>query len=138
MFYTLLFATFTIAFLVSWLTTRLFSTAAERILKRIIQDEIATSWLTYLKFALLVVGISSGVRIYQLERFISKPAYNEKAEILALTAERWTLELYRTVVECLQGLAWVLLVFFVVALLGFIVVRLIETLRRNRTNDATS
>ena len=136
MFFTLLLATFTVAFLVSWLTTRLFSTAAERILKRIIQDEIATSWLTYLKFALLVVGISSGVRIHQLERFISTPAYNERAEILALTAERWTLEIYRTVIGGLQGLAWVLLVFFVVALFGFIVVRLIETLRRNRAETS--
>ncbi len=132
MFYTLLLATFGIAFLVSWLTSRFFETAAERILKRVIQDEISSAWVRYLKFALLVVGISSGVRIHQLERFISTPAYNEKAPILDLTPARWTLEIYRTVIGALQGLAWVLLVFFVVALLGFVAVRLIETLRRNR------
>ncbi|HLP08337.1 MAG TPA: hypothetical protein VK178_09225 [Opitutaceae bacterium] len=132
MFYTLLLATFGIAFLVSWLTSRFFETAAERILKRVIQDEISSAWVRYLKFALLVVGISSGVRIYELERFISTPAYNEKAAILELTPARWTLEVYRTVIGSLQGLAWVLLVFFVVALLGFVAVRLIETLRRNR------
>ncbi|MFT3830698.1 MAG: hypothetical protein QM691_13425 [Opitutaceae bacterium] len=132
MFYTLLLATFGIAFLVSWLTSRFFEAAAERILKRVIQDEISSAWVRYLKFALLVVGISSGVRIHELERFISTPAYNEKAVILELTPARWTLEVYRTVIGSLQGLAWVLLVFFVVALLGFVAVRLIETLRRNR------
>lgn len=132
MFYTLLLTTFGIALLVSWLTSRFFANPAAAILKRVIQDGIALSWLTYLKFALLVVGVSGGVRIRDLERFVSTPAYNEKAEVLALTAERWTLEVYRTVIGTLQGLAWVLLLFFVVALVGFIVVRLIETLRRNR------
>ncbi len=132
MFYTLLLATFAIALLVSWLTARFFERAAERILKRVIQDEISSAWATYLKFALLVVGISSGVGIYQLERFISTPVYNEKSAVLELTAARWVLEIYRTVIGTLQGLAWVLLVFFVVALLGFVAVRLIEALRRNR------
>ncbi len=132
MFYTLLLGTFGIAFLVSWLTARFFETAAERILKRVIQDEISSAWATYLKFALLVVGISSGVGIYQLERFISTPVYNEKSAVLELTTARWVLEIYRTIIGTLQGLAWVLLVFFVVALVGFIVVKLIETLRRNR------
>lgn len=132
MFYTLLLATFGIAFLVSWLTARFFEKAAERILKRVIQDEISSAWVSYLKFALLVVGISSGVGIHQLERFISTPVYNEKSAVLELTSPRWVLEIYRTIIGSLQGLAWVLLVFFVVALVGFIVVRLIETLRRNR------
>lgn len=136
MFYTLLLATFGIAFLVSWLTARFFDTTAQHILKRVIQDEISSAWAIYLKFALLVVGISSGVRIHQLERFISTPTFNEKAAILELTPARWTLEIYRTVIGTLQGLASVLLVFFVVALLGFVAVRLIETLRRNRESGA--
>ncbi len=132
MFYTLLLTTFGIAMLVAGITSRFFAKPAAAILKRVIQDEIALSWLTYLKFALLVVGVSGGVRIRELERFVSTPVHNEKAEVLVLTAERWTLEVYRTVIGTLQGLAWVLLLFFVVALVGFIVVRLIETLRRNR------
>ena len=39
-------------------------------------------------------------------------------EVLILTAERWTLEVYRTVVEALQGISWMLLVLFAVALVA--------------------
>jgi len=36
------------------------------------------------------------------------------------------LEVYRTIIESLQGLALVLLVFFVVALIAFVIVRAFE------------
>ena len=36
------------------------------------------------------------------------------------------LEVYRTVIGTLQGIAWLLLVFFVFALVGFVIVRLAE------------
>ena len=43
-----------------------------------------------------------------------------------LNVDRWILEVYRTVIESLQGIAWLLLVFFVLALIGFIIVRMGE------------
>ena len=135
MFYTLLLVTFGIATSVSWITTRIFAKPADAILKRIIQDEIYASWLTYLKFALYVVGISSGVKLFQLERYITAPAWQNDAEIPELTPERWILELYRTVIETLQGLAWVLLVFFTIALLSFVVVRIFELKRFKKEGD---
>jgi hypothetical protein len=133
MFYTLLIATFAIALAVSWVTCRMFQNPADRILRRVIQDEIYVSWLTYLKFALYVVGVSSGVRIFQIERYISAPSYPEGAKILQLTGERWVLEIYRTVIESLQGLAVVLLVFFLAALAAFVIVRIVEAARGPRT-----
>ena len=36
------------------------------------------------------------------------------------------LELYRTVIDTLQGIAWMLLVFFVFALIAYVIVRLAE------------
>jgi len=45
---------------------------------------------------------------------------------LQLTRDRWVLEVYRTIIESLQGLALVLLVFFVVALIAFVIVRAFE------------
>ncbi len=126
MFYALLLVTFGIASGVSWITARLFTKPADAILRRIIQDEIYASWLTYLKFALYVVGISSGVKLFQLERYITAPSWQNDAKIPELTTERWILEVYRAVIETLQGLAWVLLVFFVIALLAFVVVRIVE------------
>lgn len=43
--------------------------------------------------------------------------------MLQLTAERWTLEIYRTVIETLQSIAWMYLVVFVVALVAFVIVK---------------
>ena len=38
--------------------------------------------------------------------------------VMQLNAARWTLEVYRTVIETLQGIAWMLLVFFIFAPIG--------------------
>ncbi|MEJ2764836.1 hypothetical protein VV869_12840 [Photobacterium sp. MCCC 1A19761] len=69
-------------------------------------------------FAAYVVGISGGVRIYQLERYISAP--HKDTQILELTAERWTLEVYRTIIETLQAIAWMYLVVFIFALIAYV------------------
>ncbi len=135
MFYALLLVTFVVATAVSWLSVRIFSKPADVILKRIIQDDIYRSWLTYLKFALYVVGISAGVRIYQLEQYISPQDWKKEGQVLPLNAERWTLEVYRTIIETLQGIAWVLLVYFVVALVAFVIVRIVEIWRKSKTDQ---
>jgi len=132
MFYTLLFVTFILSTCVAGLTARIFTKPAEVILRRIIQDSIHTSWLTYLRFALYVVGISSGVRINQIEAYINPRDYKNEGKILELTTERWVLEVYRTIVESLQGLAWVLLVFFIAALVMFMIIRVAEILRKSK------
>jgi len=125
MFLVLLIATFLIAFAVSGVVSLIFNSPLDRILRRILSDEISNAWLKYMKFAIYVVGISSGVRIGQLERYISKQA-SPDSEVLALTTERWVLEIYRTVIGSLQGIAWMLLVFFVFALIAFVIVRIFE------------
>jgi hypothetical protein len=125
MFLTLLLATFAIATAVSTVVAMIFHRAVQRILVRIIADDISSAWLRYLMFALYVVGISSGVRIWDLEKYVTKPP-GKDAEIVQLTLDRWILEIYRTVIGTLQGLAWVLLAFFVVALFAFVVVRIFE------------
>jgi hypothetical protein len=125
MFVALLIVTFIAAAAVSSIVALAFNKPADKILKRIIADEISAVWRRYLLFALFVVGISSGVRIRDLEKYITKPPSKE-AEVIQLTSERWILELYRTVVETLQGLAWALLVFFMCALLAFVIVRVFE------------
>lgn len=125
MFLTLLLVTFLISVFVSFLVVSLFKRPIDRILKRIIADEISDAWVKYITFGLYVVGISSGVRIYELERYITKPPV-QNAEVVSLTWERWVLEVYRTVISVLQGLAGVLLLFFIVALIAFVIVRIVE------------
>jgi hypothetical protein len=43
--------------------------------------------------------------------------------------DRWVLELYRTVIEAMQAMAWMLLVFFVCALIAYVIVRVFEMRR---------
>lgn len=134
MFISLLLVTLLIALAVAVIVAWVFNKPIARILQRIIADEISDAWVKYLKFAIVVVGISSGVRIYDLERYISPNIGNNDAQVLVLTGERWILEVYRTIIETLQGIAWLLLVFFAIALIASVIVRMAE-LRRSKNND---
>ncbi|WP_237133893.1 hypothetical protein [Pseudohongiella sp. O18] len=134
MFFTLLALTLSLSLAVSYTAARVFRKPIGAIFTRIIQDEISTAWQRYVMFATYVVGISSGVRIYELERYIS-PQISDMG-ILQLTLERWVLEIYRTLIACLQGIAWMYLVVFVVALIAYVIVRGFE-LRRGRTHGTT-
>jgi hypothetical protein len=136
MFVTLLIVTFVVALGVSGLVVFLFSSPIGRILQRIVADDISSAWLRYMKFAMFVVGISGGVRIFELERYITPQNFGCKdaGRVLELSRDRWILELYRTVIGALESIAWMLLVFFVVALIAYVIVRLAE-LRRSRGSE---
>jgi len=130
-FIILLAVTFAISVVVSSIVVRMFAKPIEGILQRIISDPITEAWVKYVKFAIYVVGISSGVRIVELQRYIT-PGQFKDAQVLALTRDRWILEVYRTIIGSLQGIAWLLLVFFSVALIAFVIVRVFE-LKKTRT-----
>lgn len=124
MFFTLLIVTFLIATAVSYGVVQFFEKSINGILMRIVADELATAWVKYIKFAAYVVGISGGVRIYSLEQYVSARYAN--SEIVQLSAETWTLEVYRTLISTLQSLAWVLLIVFIITLIAFVIVRIFE------------
>ncbi len=127
MFLVLLAVTFVIALSVSFSVARIFERPVKQILARIIADDIHLAWGRYIQFAIYVVGISGGVRVWQLERYITPhPAGEAEAEILVLTADRWVLEVYRTVIGTMQSVAWMLMVFFLFALIAYVVVRVFE------------
>ena len=71
MFLTLLIVTFFISLIVSSIVARVFAKPIDDILKRIINDTISSAWTRYLQFAIYVVGISSGVRISNLENYVN-------------------------------------------------------------------
>lgn len=131
MFLILLLVTFAIALLVSFVVATLFSASIRRILDRIVSPDLAGAWHRYLIFALYVVGVSGGVRMYSLEQYINPR--DPKAPPLVLNADRWTLEVYRTVISTLQSTAWMLLVAFAFLLIAFVVARGLE-LRAARHN----
>ena len=129
MFATLLLITFVVAVGVSLAVAWLFARPIASILNRLVADQISKAWVRYMNFAVLVVGVSSGVRIYELEKYISPTRFDKESRVLELTRDRWILELYRTVIESLQGIAWLLLVFFVFALIAYVIVRTAEMRR---------
>lgn len=132
MFLTLLLVTLGVALATAALVVLFFSRPIRQILDRIIGEEIAAGWHRFLIFAVFVVGVSSGVQIWKLEQYLHPempvgPRGTPRA--LTLDAASIGLEIYRTVISVLKGVAWALLVFFVVALVAFVLTRRAESRR---------
>ncbi len=124
MFIALLAVTFLIASIVTFIVARVFNHPISSILERIFGDKISAAWQRYVTFAIYVVGISGGVRIWDLEKYISPHGPGEPQ--LGLDRDRWVLEVYRTIIETLQSTAWLLLAFFLITLVAYMVVRIVE------------
>ncbi len=54
----------------------------------------------------------------------------------SLSFDRWIFELYRAAIETLQGIAWMLLVFFAFALIAYVIVRLGEARKEQDSSEA--
>ncbi|MBI5463948.1 MAG: hypothetical protein HY966_03205 [Ignavibacteriales bacterium] len=121
MFFLLLLVSFVIALAVCALVARMFAKPVTAILQRLITEEVHQAWSKYLMFALYVVGISGGVRVWELQRYITPKS--EGGTVLELTNERWVLEIYSTVIGTLQSIAWMLLIFFLFALIAYVIVK---------------
>jgi hypothetical protein len=129
---TLLLTTFIIAFVVASIVNFIFAKPIEQILKQVVPADLSQIWAKYLKFAIYVVGIGGGVRVWDFEKYLT--VQEPYQEIVPLTPERWLLEVYQTIIGTLQSTAMVLLVFFVFALIAVVVVRIFEP--RATTIDA--
>jgi len=133
-FITLLAVTFAIALATSLTIVRLFRTPIRMILDRVVSAELSGAWHRYLDFAVVVVGVSGGVRIWELEKYIT--ARSKEAEVVVLNADRWVLEVYRTLIGTMQSAAWLLLVFFIFALIAYVIVRGFELRRGSNPPSA--
>jgi hypothetical protein len=125
MFIVLLIVTFVVSIAVSTTIVIFFDKPIRQLLNRIIPEDLGSAWTRYVKLAIYVVGISGGVRIWSLERYISKRTATD--ELLQLTRERWIIEIYQTIIGTLQSVVWLLLVFFVFSLIAFVIVRVFES-----------
>ena len=125
MFVTLLLVTLLVSLGTAALVVGFFRAPIGQILDRIIGEHIAEGWKKFLVFALFVVGVSNGVQFWKLEQYL-RPVPAGPGGLtrpLALTAGAIALEVYRTVILVLQGLAWALLLFFTIALVAFAILR---------------
>lgn len=127
MFVALLGITFLVGLVISTLVAFLFTRPIRRIMARIVPDAISEAWVRYLIFAIYVVGIGGGVSLRRLERYVTPDG--EAGRVLELTGERWMVEIYSTVIGALGAITWMLLVFFVFALVAYVVVRVFELKR---------
>lgn len=120
MFIQLLLLLFVISLITSALAAYLFSGPVSKILVRLITEELAPTWKRYITFAIYVVGISGGVRIWEMEKYITP---DKEGKLLVLTSDRWIIEIYKTIIDSLQSIAWMLLIFFLFALIGYVIIR---------------
>ena len=120
----LFLATFLVALATSLLVVAIFTKPIDAILHRVVPAEISHAWTRYLQFAIVVVGIGGGVRVWDFEKYmIAMEPYNA---IVELTPDRWVLEMYATVIGTLQSTTMVLLVFFVFALIAVVLARIFD------------
>ena len=124
MFILLLVVNTVVAFVVCLVIAKIFRPPIDKILQRLVGEDIYSTWSKYIIFAIYVVGISGGVRIWDLEKYITPAA--KDGVVLELNSNRWVLEIYHTIIGTAQSNAWMLLIFFIFALLAFVIVKGLE------------
>lgn len=127
----LFLSTFMIALVISFIIVALFNKSIENILKRVVPDEISYAWLRYMRFAIFVFGVGGGVRVWEMEKYLTSQEPSKEA-VVQLTGYRWVLEIYQTIISTLQSTAGILLAFFIIGLIAVVVVRIFET-RNSKT-----
>ncbi len=127
-FITLLFVTFAISLATSLAVSQLFRRSVNGILVRILDADVGLAWAQYIRFAIVVTGVGSGVNLYKVEQYITAQFAEER--LVELTPAHWVLECYRSLIGTLQGITWMLLVFFVFTLIAFVIVRVFELRQR--------
>ena len=130
MFVALLIVLLSIALLITSIVVWALRPHVRGILRRLIGESLADAWVSFLTFALYVVGIASAVQAYRLDKYVIRQY--EGAVIAELNLNTWLLEVYQSVRSVLGGLAWSLMSFFIVALIAVIIVRAFE-LKRETT-----
>ena len=125
MFITLLAITLGVSLLTAGIVVMFFRRPIRQILDRIIGENVAEAWQKFLTFSLFVVGVSAGAQVWKLEQYLQPQPIGPdgKTRVLALDGPAVALEVYRTIIQVLQGMAWALLVFFMVALIAFVLVK---------------
>lgn len=130
MFYALFTAIVAVALATSLAVVRFFDPAVYKILLRTLGQDLADAWRRYISFAILVAGISGGVRPWNLEQYLP-PSAGKGSTQLEITGARWLLELWSALTETLRSIALVMLLFFLCSMMAYVIARSLE-LRRSR------
>ena len=124
MFVALFAVSFALAFALSFVVAWISKEAIDSVLRRFVADPIVrAAFSKYLRFALVVVGISMGTQVRDLQEYIAATSFGKASMVAAVTQEYWVMEIYRTIVGTLEGLVWLLLFSLFLALIAPVVVR---------------
>lgn len=136
MFVALFGASFLLALALSVTIAWISREAIDTILRRFVADSVVRrGFEKYIRFAIVVVGISGGTRVKPLQEYISAAEYSKAALQAALTQESWAIELYRTVMGSLQGVAGLLLICIFLALIAPAVLRMLKVEPRRAASE---
>ena len=124
MFIILFVSSIVLALVTSFIVVRVFRPPVDSILKKVVGEDVYAAWSKYLVFAIYVVGFSGGVRVWEFEKYLLPK--DEGGKTLVMDGERWMVEIYRTVIGTLQSVAWMLLVFFLFAMIAYVILRAME------------
>ncbi|MGA2166927.1 MAG: hypothetical protein ABSG62_01865 [Terracidiphilus sp.] len=116
----LLVITFLLSLILACLVAWVFRKPISKIMTRIIGDPLSFAWVRFMMAAIVVVGVGGGVRPWDYEKYIT-PAKDQP--VIVLNSDRWVLEIYRTVIGTAQSITWMLLVFFVFAVIAYVLLR---------------
>ncbi len=116
----LLVITFLLSLILACLVAWVFRKPISKIMTRIIGDPLSFAWVRYMMAAIVVVGVGGGVRPWDYEKYIT-PVKDQP--VIVLNSDRRVLEIYRTVIGTAQSIPWMLLVFFVFAVIAYVLLR---------------
>jgi cbb3-type cytochrome oxidase subunit 3 len=116
----LLVITFLLSLILACLVAWVFRKPISKIMTRIIGDPLSFAWVRFMMAAIVVVGVGGGVRPWDYEKYIT-PVKDQP--VIVLNSDRWVLEIYRTVIGTAQSITWMLLVFFVFAVIAYVLLR---------------
>jgi len=102
---------------------RLAKDVIEAVLNRFMSNQLCVAALKYLRFAIIVVGVSSGSRVRLLDDYLGAPAWNRAALTEQLTPEVCVATVYHTVLDSLMGIAWLFFVIAFIALVALFIIR---------------
>ena len=134
MFIVLFLVTFLLAFAISSGVAWAGKEPIEGILHHFFSLNVTAAMSKYLRLAIVLIGVSSGARIRILEEFISASPANKLQMTDALTQEFWVVELYRTCITTLEGILWLLLLFSLVVLAAYWMMRK-SALKEEQTSE---
>lgn len=129
MFFALLLVIIAVALATSLASARFFDSAVEKILVRILGEDLTHAWRKYVYFAILASGLSGGVHQWDLEKYLPSSPGKGGAP-LALTPARWAMELFNTLTETLHSIALIMLLFFICSMMAYVVAKTLAFRKR--------